>query len=90
LNSTFGILAYHNNFYGNAVQASDYNSTDNAWDNGYPIGGNFWSDYTATDTCSGPNQDVCSGPDGIADTPYVFNYNRDNYPLMQPYSKVSA
>ena len=89
LNSTFGILAYHNNFYGNTVQASDYNSTDNAWDNGYPIGGNFWSDYTATDTCSGPNQDVCSGPDGIGDTPYVFNYNRDNYPLMQPYSKVS-
>jgi parallel beta-helix repeat protein len=90
LNSTFGILTYHNNFYSNTVQAADYNGTRNAWDNGYPIGGNFWSDYTGADNCSGPNQDVCFGPDGIGDTPYVFNYNRDNYPLMQPYSKVSA
>jgi parallel beta-helix repeat protein len=90
LNSTFGILTYHNNLYSNTVQAADYNGISNAWDSGYPIGGNFWSDYTGADNCSGPNQNVCFGPDGIGDTPYVFNYNQDNYPLMQPYSKVRA
>jgi len=38
------------------------------------------------DNCSGPNQDVCPSPDGIGDTPYMFSYNQDNYPLMNPYS----
>src|SRR5213076_3134076 len=42
----------------------------NAWDDGYPQGGNFWSNYRGADQCSGPGQDVCNGPDGIGDTPY--------------------
>jgi hypothetical protein len=52
------------------------------WDNGYPDGGNYWSDYTGTDVYSGAGQNI-PGSDGIGDTPYVINTsNRDNYPLM--------
>ena len=86
LHFTFDSVFYHNNFDNNYIQAIDTNSTTNSWDNGYPSGGNFWSDYTGVDNCSGPNQDVCPSPDGIGDTPYVFSYNQDNYPLMNPYS----
>src|SRR5438552_18247804 len=53
------------------------------WDDGYPSGGNFWSDYTGVDNCSGPNQDVCPDPDGIGDTPYTIDANNsDRYPLI--------
>jgi len=46
------------------------------WDDGYPSGGNYWSDYNGTD----------ANHDGIGDTPYVIDANNaDNYPLMTPY-----
>jgi hypothetical protein len=83
LNHTQYILVYHNNFRSRSA-ALDYQGSSNLWDNGYPDGGNYWSTFTAVDNCSGPNQDVYTGPDGIADTPYVFDFNQDNYPLMNP------
>src|SRR6266581_1823524 len=86
LHFTFDIVVYHNNLVNNYIQAIDTNSTANSWDNCYPSGGNYWSDYNGVDNCSGPNQDVCPNPDGIGDTPYIFSYNQDNYPLMNPYS----
>jgi len=79
-----GVEVFHNNFMNNMIQAFDQSGL-NTWDNGYPSGGNFWSDYTAVDNCSGPQQNICPSPDGIGDTPYVFNYNQDNYPLTKPY-----
>ena len=85
LNNTANIQVFHNNFLNNALQAQDTNSTQNIWDNGYPSRGNFWSDYTGVDNCSGPQQNICPSPDGIGDTPYTFNNNQDNYPLMQPF-----
>jgi parallel beta-helix repeat protein len=84
LNRTSNIRVFHNNFVGNSVQARDSESTNNVWDNGYPSGGNFWSDYTGMDNCSGPQQNICQRSDELGDTPYVFNYNQDNFPLMQP------
>ena len=73
---------YHNSFFNNSDQVYSYNS-DNSWDNGYPSGGNYWSDYTGNDTYSGPNQNI-TGSDGIGDTPYIINTNnRDNYPKVQ-------
>jgi parallel beta-helix repeat protein len=61
-----------------------YNST-NTWDNGYPSGGNYWSNYKGQDIYSGPYQNE-TGSDGIGDTPYVIDkYNEDRYPLMIPY-----
>jgi len=74
---------YHNNFIGNAKQVSPYGSA-NVWDDGYPSGGNYWSDYNGTDRYCGLWQNV-TGSDGIGDTPYVINENtQDNYPLMHP------
>jgi len=56
----------------------------NVWNDGYPSGGNYWSDYTGVDEKSGPNQDQ-PGSDGIGDTPYFIDgYNQDRYPLMYP------
>jgi parallel beta-helix repeat protein len=76
-------LIYHNNFIDNAIQAFD-DRVDNSWDNGYPSGGNYWSDYQGNDTFSGPNQDI-PGSDGIGDTPYAVNPNgTDRYPFTEP------
>ncbi|UCH31942.1 MAG: hypothetical protein JSV05_00640, partial [Candidatus Bathyarchaeota archaeon] len=54
------------------------------WDNGYPSGGNFWSDYDGVDVKRGFYQNE-SGSDGIGDTPYIIDENAaDYYPLMEP------
>lgn len=85
LNSKDNII-YHNNFIANTYQASDYDI--NSWDNGYPSGGNYWSDYTGIDNYSGPAQGE-AGSDGIGDSPYADiagGSNQDNYPLMEPYN----
>jgi parallel beta-helix repeat protein len=85
LHNAYGSSIYHNNLLNNTIQAFDDNSSQNLWDNGYPSGGNFWSDFTGVDNCSGPQQNICPSPDGIGDTPYVFNFNTDHYPLMKPF-----
>lgn len=78
-------IFYHNNFLNKTHQIISYSST-NVWDNGYPPGGNYWSDYAGLDLCSGPYQNE-TGSDGIGDTTYVINANNtDNYPLMKPYA----
>jgi parallel beta-helix repeat protein len=76
-------LIYANSFVNNSQQVRIFESGySNSWDNGYPSGGNFWSDYNGTDFYSGPYQNV-SGSDGIGDTPYVIDSaNIDNYPLV--------
>src|SRR2546428_4010693 len=57
----------------------------NAWHAAYPRGGNHWSDYAGVDQCSGPAQNLCQGPDGFGDTPYLINGSaQDRYPLMHP------
>jgi hypothetical protein len=61
----------------------------NYWDDGYPSGGNYWSDYTGEDLFSGPNQSI-PGSDGIGDIPRKIpamlpEYeNYDFYPFMEP------
>jgi parallel beta-helix repeat protein len=85
-NGSLNNVIYHNNFTENIVQAStDSASTGNAWNDTYPSGGNYWSDYTGVDEKSGPYQNL-TGSDGIGDTPYIIDErNRDNYPLMNGY-----
>lgn len=74
---------YHNNFVKNRQQVDLIESYD-TWDNGYPSGGNFWSDYEGPDEHNGLDQDQ-PGSDGIGDTPYIINEdNKDCYPLMRP------
>jgi parallel beta-helix repeat protein len=77
-----------NNFVNNTQHVYSEYST-NRWDNGYPSGGNYWSDYIGTDTYSGPNQNQ-PGSDGIGDTPYnVGENNQDGYPLMQKWTNIA-
>jgi parallel beta-helix repeat protein len=72
----------HNNFIDNVAQVYDcawgypISPSINVWDDGYPSGGNYWSDYTGVD----------ANGDGIGDTPYIIDANnRDHYPLMKPF-----
>jgi parallel beta-helix repeat protein len=96
-NRRYGIYLYyssnnsifHNNFVDNAREAYSYNSV-NVWDDGYPSGGNYWSDYTGVDLFGGPYQNMTGG-DGIGDTPYIIDANnQDRYPLMAPFSTFEA
>ncbi|UCE37260.1 MAG: right-handed parallel beta-helix repeat-containing protein [Thermoplasmata archaeon] len=77
---------FHNQIISNTHQAFNWEN-NNFWDDGYPSGGNYWSDYTGIDINSGPNQDQ-PGSDGIGDTPYTAiegpSGGQDNYPLMDP------
>src|SRR2546428_5094266 len=77
---------YHNNFIQNDSQAYQSN-TGITWDNGYPSGGNYWSNYAGVDNCSGPQQNICPSPDGIGDTPPSIDGTvyQDRYPLMKPF-----
>ena len=57
----------------------------NFWDDGYPSGGNYWSDHVTVDDYSGVYQNEL-GSDGIVDEPYIVDAeNRDNYPLVGPF-----
>jgi len=63
----------------------DSGGSGNVWDDGYPSGGNYWSDYNGTDMLSGPYQNE-SGSDGIGDAAYAIDTNNiDRYPLMNPW-----
>ena len=80
---------YHNNLISNTYNVHDYwwdfpwnSASINVWDDGYPSGGNYWSDYNDTDLCSGPYQNE-TGSDGIGDTPYTIDVNnQDRYPFI--------
>ncbi|MCD6299036.1 MAG: right-handed parallel beta-helix repeat-containing protein, partial [Thermoplasmata archaeon] len=81
--SSEGNIIYHNNFMDNYIQAYVSGSIlPNTWDNGYPSGGNYWSDF---DEPSEGAQDNDS--DGIVDSPYNISgvNNLDMHPLVKPF-----
>jgi len=81
LKGTTNATVHHNEFRGPRVPAFDDRGPENRWDDGYPGGGNYWSDYGGVDVMSGPNQDQ-AGSDGIGDTPYVIDPSSlDRYPI---------
>jgi len=74
---------YHNNFESNTQQT--ISNSINMWDDGYRSGGNYWSDYTDTDVCSGLHQNE-TGSDGFWDHPYAtVGDGWDIYPLVKPW-----
>jgi parallel beta-helix repeat protein len=85
---------YHNSFLNNTAQAysgitifaaGELPLAKNIWDDGFPNGGNYWSDYVARY----PNATEVDNS-GVGDTPYVIDAkNTDRYPLMEPYNVAS-
>lgn len=84
----YNTKVFHNNFIGNTDHVyTDMNST---WDNDYPSGGNYWSNFTGVDFKSGIFQND-TGSDGIGDAEHVINQNNtDRYPLIAPLSTFDA
>lgn len=84
-----GNLFCFNNFIDNCASVDAF-ARRNAWDYGYPLGGNYWSEYNGTDTYRGQFQNV-TGIDGIGDTAYEITGTsgkcEDRYPLMRPWSR---
>ena len=64
---------YHNNFIDNTNQTVVQDVCTNIWDDGYPSGGNYWSDH------------VCSGNPSDGSQPYIIDANNiDHYPFQDP------
>jgi parallel beta-helix repeat protein len=81
-NNTF----HHNNFVN--YSEARVSGHANAWDDGYPSGGNYWSGFNPPDMYLGLLQNE-TGSDGIGDNPYIINANNaDRYPLVFPYGYV--
>jgi parallel beta-helix repeat protein len=75
---------YHNNFI-NYTRPAD-TSASARWDDGYPSGGNYWSDYLARYPNAAENDSSA-----IWDTSYVINVNNiDRYPLMGMFCDFKA
>jgi parallel beta-helix repeat protein len=83
--STHNVI-YHNNIMNNSQQAYVAAESVNTWDDGYPSGGNYWSDYLTRYPDAAENDSSA-----IWDTSYVVDVsNTDRYPLMGMFSDFKA
>jgi len=80
-------MVYGNNFIGNSNQFQSF--ATNYFDDGYPAGGNYWSNAVGTDLKSGPNQNE-PGADGILDQGYPSSSPWDHYPLDWPITNLQV
>jgi len=75
----------HNDFVNNLQQVKS-DGSPNTWDNEYPSGGNYWSDYRTRYPSASENDSSA-----IWNTPYVIDSNNtDRYPLMGPFHTFSV
>ena len=75
---------YHNNFKNKDGHDTDQ-GMNNEWDFGYPIGGNYWSDYEF-------RYPQATNDSNVWDTPYEIDGSagaKDNYPLVNPVGNES-
>ena len=73
-----GNTLFHNSIVGNVVQTGILAGAVNAWDDGYPSGGSYWSNYVS----KYPNVGQI-GQSGIWNTPNTLDANnKDNYPII--------
>jgi len=79
---TNGGKIYHNNIHDNQLyDGYAYLESYHLWDEGYPSGGNYWSDFDESGEGAWDNNS-----DGIIDKSYVLpgDSNQDLYPLTNP------
>jgi len=74
-------LFYYNNFVNNTNQISTLGG-ENYFDNGYPCGGNYWSDHASVQDLKHGLYQNETGSDGILDERYANA--PDNYPFAYP------
>lgn len=81
------VSVFHNNFVADAgVELPGRLAASPYWDDGYPVGGNYWSNWTGPDVESGPAQSS-AGSDGLVDAPVLLGGGwSDRYPLAQPWN----
>ncbi|MCI4363370.1 MAG: right-handed parallel beta-helix repeat-containing protein [Thermoplasmata archaeon] len=83
--SDSGLLFDHNNF----EQDRGYTISGSGglrFNASYPVGGNFWSNYTSPDVRSGPLQQA-PGADNIVDRPFLARGGvSDAFPLVTPWA----
>jgi parallel beta-helix repeat protein len=97
LRRTYDSKYYHNSFINNTIQVYDWSLYDpqwapseHIWDDGYPSGGNYWSDYVSVDFFQGPYQNE-TGDDGLGDSSYNIDArNIDHYPLGNAVGLIPA
>ncbi len=83
---------YHNDVINNTENLYIYEGFNNIWDNNYPSGGNYWSDFDEPSEGAWDND-----TDGIIDTSYIYFknfgikkniYEIDRYPLKYPFTDL--
>lgn len=80
-----GVLLYnssnnkiHHNSFRDNINQTRIESSSNMWDDGFPSGGNYWSNYNGTD----------ANYDGIGNAEYSIDTNNtDHYPLIGMFSE---
>ena len=83
--SSSGNRIFHNDFLNNVPQAQASSDSSNAWDDGYPSGGNYWSNYQTRYPSA-----IANDSSAIWNTPYnISSGNIDRYPLMGSFDTFS-
>ncbi|NQE05462.1 Cell surface glycoprotein [ANME-1 cluster archaeon GoMg1] len=76
INNTDNVHSYDSNNIWNSSEKISYTCNGNAY---IKYLGNYWSDYKGSD----------ADGDGIGDTPYILDGDKDNYPLMERFEKFA-
>ena len=82
INNTDNVYSYYGYTYGsenkwNSTEEITYTYKGKTYENYL---GNYWDDYNGSD----------ADEDGIGDTPYSIDSDKDNYPLMEPWENYFA